>query len=1198
MFAKIAGFELRYQLRQPIFWVVAVLFFLFTFGSVASDNIHIGDTANIHKNAPFAIIQVTEIWTLFFGMFVTTAFVANVVVRDDETGFGPIVRATRMSKFDYLYGRFVGAYLAAAIAFLSVPLAIWIGSLMPWLDPETLGPNRFGDYAWAYLVVGLPGLFLTSALFFAVASVTRSMMNTYLAVVGVLIVYLVVMAMSARKPELRHVMAWFEPFGFAALGDVMRYWTAAERNSMLPAFSGELLGNRLLWIGVGLALLAATWSLFRFSVRGAKARKAQKLAAAAEAGPAAAPVASGPTPRPVFGTATAWAQLGARTRFDMAQVFKSPAFLVLVLLGVFNSAAGLLFAGEIYGVDTYPVTREVIATLRGSFTIIPFIIAVYYAGELVWRDRDRKTHEIIDATAAPDWSFLVPKTLAIALVLIATLVFGALTGIAVQAVKGYTQFELGHYLVWFILPAAANAFLIAVLAVFLQCLVPHKFLGWAAMIAFLIITMVASNLGWDDNLIIYAGEPEVPLSDMNGVGRFWEARTWFQAYWGAFAVMLLVLGYGLWRRGTETRLRPRLARLPLQLRGAAGAILACAAVAFAGLGAWIFLNTHVWNEYRTHIDDEKRQAEFEKTLIRYVDLPQPTITDVKLDVDLRPHAPEAVTRGVYSLVNATAAPMWEVHVHTDFDTDLRKAAIPGATLEKSWPKLHYWIYRLAQPLQPGARTTLTFETWRGQKGFKNDGYRTRIVDNGTFLNNFEIAPELGLSREELLQDRIKRRKYHLQPEQIRLPKLSEDPAQRQRNYLLNAAWVNGDVTVTTDAGQTPLAPGYKVADYVKGGRRTAEFKTDAPILNFFSIQSARYAEKHETYKGVDIGVYYDPKHPWNVDRMIKAAKAGLDVYQPSFSPYQFRQLRYIEFPAYASFAQSFANTVPWSESLGFIADVRDKNKIDYVTYVGDHELGHQWWAHQVIGAEMQGETVLSETQAQYSALLVMEKLYGPDKIRRFLKYELDNYLRSRGAEAIEELPLEKVENQPYIHYRKGALIMYLLKDQIGEDHVNAALRKVLGQYAFKGAPYPTGLDLVKAIRAEAPADKQDLITDLFERITLYDVKAKSAEVKKRPDGKWDVRLTVVAKKFYADGKGKETPAAMTNESYDFGLFSAKPGEGAFGSKDVILFQRLPLSSGTHVYSFVADRKPTWAGVDPYNKRIDRNSDDNLVQATP
>ena len=83
------------------------------------------------------------------------------------------------------------------------------------------------------------------------------------------------------------------------------------------------------------------------------------------------------------------------------------------------------------------------------------------------------------------------------------------------------------------------------------------------------------------------------------------------------------------------------------------------------------------------------------------------------------------------------------------------------------------------------------------------------------------------------------------------------------------------------------------------------------------------------------------------------------------------------------------------------------NIIDYVTYVTAHELGHQYWAHQIISADMQGGTILVETMAQYSALMVMKHLYGEDKIRRFLKFELDNYLRSRGGEVVEELPLTK-----------------------------------------------------------------------------------------------------------------------------------------------------------------------------------------------
>ena len=161
MFGSIALFELRYQLRNPVFWVAVIIFFLLTFGATVWDGIQIGSGGNVNVNSPFAILQTQLVWTLFF-MFVTTAFVANVVVRDDESGFAPMVRSTQVSKFSYLIGRFTGATLAALVAFLVIPLAIFIGSLMPWLDPETLGPNTFGAYAKSYLFYAAPTLFVCS----------------------------------------------------------------------------------------------------------------------------------------------------------------------------------------------------------------------------------------------------------------------------------------------------------------------------------------------------------------------------------------------------------------------------------------------------------------------------------------------------------------------------------------------------------------------------------------------------------------------------------------------------------------------------------------------------------------------------------------------------------------------------------------------------------------------------------------------------------------------------------------------------------------------------------------------------------------------------------------------------------------------------------------------------------------------------
>ena len=1194
MFRSVAAFELRYQLKSPAFWVTFVIFFLLTFGATASDNVQIGSGGNVLVNSPFAIAQTMMVMSVF-AIFILTAFVANVVIRDDETGFGPIVHSTRISRFDYLFGRYTGAFLAGCLLFTSTALGMIAGAAMPWLDPETVGPFQAAHYLWTYFVLCVPALFVAGAGFFAIATATRSMMWSYVGVIVFLVLYLVATAFFAR-PEFANAVALGDPFGLGAYDVATKYWTAAERNTRLPAFEGVLLWNRVLWTGIAFALLGLAWTFYGRAARGARlpGGKAPDRASADEPSPAAQ-AAPRTAALPVATTASrkdaGWAALWALAKFDIAAAVRSPAFVVLLGIGFVNAMGGLWFADDFYGTTIHPVTRVMIETLVGSFTIIPFVIAVYYAGELVWRDRDRRMHEIVGSTPAPDWAFVLPKILALAIVLFATIASSTLAAVAVQAAKGYFAFEPAKYLAWYVVPYSVSVVLIAVLAIFIQTLVPQKALGWMLMLLFIVSRLVMDRLGLEHNLYQYGSTPGVPLSDMNGQGDFAGFAWWFRAYWSACAVILAVLAYALWTRGVGSPLRQRLAAVPRRLSGKPAVIATVAALAMAGLGGWIFYNTNVLNEYRTAIDVERDQAEYEKTLIGFESVPQPRITDVKLTVELYPEEPRAVTRGEYVIQNRTDAPLEVVHVRWIPPLEMTKLEVEGAKADKDFGRHNYRIFRFDVPMQPMETRTVRFETLREQQGFRNRDNEHRIVDNGTFLDNTEIAPLLGMSREGLLQDRAKRRKYGLPPE-LRPAKLEDDSARRNSLLRNDSDWVNADITVSTSADQVAIAPGYLESDTVADGRRTLRYVSDAPIQNFFSVQSARYEVARDRWNDVELAVYYDPAHAYNVERMTTAMKASLDYFTANFSPFQFRQVRILEFPAYADFAQSFANTIPYSEGIGFIANYRDPEKIDMVTYVTAHEVGHQWWGHQVISADQQGGTFLVESLAQYSALMVMEQMYGPEQIRKFLKYELDRYLRRRGGEVLEELPLVRVENQPYIHYQKGGLAMYLLKDQIGADKVNEALRGLLAQYAFQPAPYPNPTDLIRRFREVAGPEHQQLITDLFENITLYDVKVLEAGAKPRPDGRWDVTLEADARKLYADGKGAETEASMT-EAFDVGVFTVEPGRKDYDAKSVIAVERRPIRSGRQTITMVVDREPKVAGVDPFNKRIDRNSDDNL-----
>jgi ABC-2 type transport system permease protein len=325
--------------------------------------------------------------------------------------------------------------------------------------------------------------------------------------------------------------------------------------------------------------------------------------------------------------------------------------------------------------------------------------------------------------------------------------------------------------------------------------------------------------------------------------------------------------------------------------------------------------------------------------------------------------------------------------------------------------------------------------------------------------------------------------------------------------------------------------------------------------------------------------------------MTRSIKRSLDYYTTNFGPYQHRQVRIIEFPRYASFAQSFPNTIPYSESIGFITKVEEgPDKIDLPFYVTAHEVAHQWWAHQVIGGNVQGSVLMSETMSEYSALMVMEKEYGKGAMRKFLKEEMDKYLMGRTFEDKGELPLMLVENQQYIHYNKGSLIMYALRDYIGEEKLNSAIRAYLGKTRFSGPIYTNSVEFVDYIRRAVPDSLSYLIPDMFEKITLYENYIKQLSYQAMPDKRYKVKLTVGSAKFYADSLGKLT-SAKVNDYIDIGIFSGNGGKESTDEKQLLL-KRIKMDQPEKTFEYIVNEKPEHAAIDPYLLLIDRNRENN------
>jgi ABC-2 type transport system permease protein len=192
-------------------------------------------------------------------------------------------------------------------------------------------------------------------------------------------------------------------------------------------------------------------------------------------------------------------------------------------------------------------------------------------------------------------------------------------------------------------------------------------------------------------------------------------------------------------------------------------------------------------------------------------------------------------------------------------------------------------------------------------------------------------------------------------------------------------------------------------------------------------------------------------------------------------------------------------------------------------------------------------------------------------------------LSGRGSRDVPLVGTAGSQHQ-HVYYRKGAVVMYALRDYLGEDVLNEALARFLHDFR-DGPPYALSSDLLDYLRAATPPDKQYVLADLLDTITLWDNQAVTASATPRADGGYDVTLTVRAHKGRFDSAGNETPLPM-NDQIDIGVLDAT---GSF-----IYLAKHAIQSGETTITVSVDREPAQAGIDPMYKLIDRQSGDNVV----
>ena len=1202
MLIKMFAFEWRYFTRQPSFYVTSLIFFLLTFFATISESVQIGGGGNVLYNGPFSIAQTLLIMSLF-AMFLVVNFVASTATRNETSKMSELLYSKPINPLSYQLGRFLGSFAIVATVFLFVPLGILLGTtlggLVGWVDPERLGDTNLSHYFTAYFYLSLPTLLVLSCFFYAVAIKFRSMMAVYLSAVGLFMLYSI-SGQFINEPEYRTMAALLDPFALNTFGEVSRYWTMHDKNNSPIELTGILLENRLLWLAVSVAIMAV-FGGFRAKVR-LTSNKVKKLSKKAlKKVEKEAQLQDENLPNLLnnnIATKSSGIQTAAHMRlrilFEIKQVIFSAPFMVLAVLTVFMLVAPLVDPQGMFGTPNWPLTQSMVSLIVNSTGLLMMIVLAYYSAEIVWRERNSGMGDIVDSMPVNNITFWLSKIIAISLVLALLYVFGVVVTVANQWLQGYEHIELSQYIIRLGYIILFPLILTAVLAFFLQVISPNKYIGMLLFVLYIISTITLSNFGFSHNMFQFAGAPRVFYSDINGYGTFLTSQHWYMLYWTGLTLVLASLTYALWHRGPAQPLKTRLSKVGYYLAGSGKATIAVGLLIFIGAGSVIHYNTRIVNDYVITDDIEDKRAAYEHKYVKQLNAAIPTITKVHAKVDIFPSERRIEATAELTLTNTSDKAITKFLVSKPQFTKQWNVDIAGGTLGVLDEEFDTAWFTFDKPLQSGEMRQGTLTAKREHHGFSDGNNDFTLINNGTFIDNHSLFPVFGYRQGWQLSDRHKRRQHDLEPLQ-RANKLEDKRFYNESFFGKGVAFIDFEATVSTSIDQFAIAPGYLQSETIENGRRIFHYKMDAPMVNFYSFMSAELASTKEQYKGIDIEVYYHKNHDMNIDRMIESVRDSIDYFTANFGPYQHKQMRIIEFPGYRSFAQSFANTVPYSENIGFISDLRDPENIDPVYYVTAHEVAHQWWGHQVGAANVQGSAIISESLSQYSALMVMEKKYGKDNIRKFLKYELDRYLRGRSNEFLEEMPLYRSESQQYIHYNKGSIIMMALKNRLGEQRLNKALQDFLLEFKYQSTPYPTTLDLMAYINQDTNEQEKNFVSNLFEHISLYDLKTTDVQVVAVDDeaGTFDVTLTIEAALKRADGQGKETEVDFV-DNIDIGLFSEDPED--LSADDFVLYlAKHEIKTGTNEITVRVKGKPKFAGVDPYVRLVDRDSADNIYR---
>lgn len=1054
--------EFHGWLKSPIFYgyllVFAAIGFLAFAGTAGFFDPPTKESTIHYLNSPYEINFIFQYFNKFL-LFLAPAICGSSIYRDFRSNAHSILYSYPVTKYQYLAGKFLGAFLALNLVVLSLALAIGIAEQLPGLDANKVGPFQPIGYLQVYFIYTFPNLLYISLAIYMLVAYTR---NIFVGFGALLILIFVQIIVENAFSENGLLVAIFDPFGQNTVGYETRFWSLDQRNTDVLPIATTIILNRVIWCVFGFILSIILFH--RFDLQEHAKLPSWKWFHKKEEEDVKVKLDKEPSLiQPEYSQKSVSYAFRRMLLFDLKFIIRHWMFILFVILGLL----AVLFAiGKVTNTDGFtllPTSRLVLSVPTFFFSGIATMITFIYSGMIVHRNRSTGTDPLIDVTPLPNSSFLFSKVATI--ILMQGILLGILmvSGIIIQVYNEYYRFEMDLYLFQLLLLTYPTLILWAFLSVFIHNLFPNLYIGFFILLLGWIGMPGLGQIGFETRLLNFYYDQVVSSSDFAGFLENTTAYIITKGYWFSIGILLVIATYLLWVRGAENEFKQRFRNAKRLL-----STPVLSAIFLFAISAIIFgFNIYAGEENSSDFAKSSRGKlkAFEEKFEKYQNEPQPKIVDILFEIDLYPQSEMFAASGKYVLINKGRHDVSKLLVKTGFDEQTTILDHSSFVLVDEDPYMKFKVFDLKKTLAPGDSLEFKFkvESIPNTLFERNSG----VLKNGTFMRD-DILPRIG----------------YIDGKEKSHP---SDSSARDSNYQSrDTDYVNFRCIISTSKDQMAVAPGHLMADWTINERNYFHYETRSPVKFGFGFQSGKWKSTKENFKGIHLEVLNHENHQSNTASMISGLREAIAYNTKYFSPYQHADARIIEFPnSQGTYATSFSNTMPTSEQR-FIAKIDTGTSIDIAFYVSAHELTHQWWGNQVVPANTKGALMLTESITEYVTLDIYRKIYGEKKAFDFLSQQRKRYLRGRTREVDSEPPLSLVEDQQYIAYGKGALVFNALQHYLGREKLNNVLQSFLEENAFKEAPYPTSSDLVGKLKDAAPDSLESYISGLFNSVTLQE----------------------------------------------------------------------------------------------------------------